>query len=231
MKPGAPSLTPAALGAALDGQVPPDGARIGLFGGSFNPAHEGHRQITEEALKRLGLDGVWWLVSPQNPLKSSRDMAPLTERLAAARALAAGDRRILVTDLETRLGSAYTADTIAALTRLLPRVRFVWLMGADNLIQVHQWQDWPQIFNCLPVAVFDRPTYSLGALSGKAARAFARYRLKERSARRLAEARPPCWVFIHCRLSPQSATAIRARQPADGVAPPPPGPRQQLTGD
>lgn len=218
MSGGTPPLTPAALGVALDGQVPPPGARIGLFGGSFNPAHEGHRQISEEALKRLGLDRVWWLVSPQNPLKSSRDMAPLAERLASARRMAAGDRRILVTDLETRLGSAYTADTLAALTRLLPRVRFVWLMGADNLIQVHQWQDWPQIFNRLPVAVFDRPTYSLGALSGKAARAFARYRLKERSARCLAEARPPCWVFIRCRLSPQSATEIRARQPAEGAA-------------
>ena len=209
-----PSLTPAALGAALDGRLPPPGARVGLFGGSFNPAHEGHRQISEEALRRLGLDCVWWLVSPQNPLKSARGMAPLAERMASAPHMAAGNRRILVTDLETLLGSAYTADTLKTLIRLLPRVRFVWLMGADNLIQVHHWQDWPQIFNSLPVAVFDRPTYSLGALSGKAAHAFARYRLKERSARRLAEARPPAWVFIRCRLNPQSATEIRARQPA-----------------
>jgi nicotinate-nucleotide adenylyltransferase len=209
-----PSLTPAALGAALDGQRPAAGARIGLLGGSFNPAHEGHRQISEDALRHLGLDRVWWLVSPQNPLKSARNMAPLAERMASARRMAAGNRRILVTDLETRLGSTYTADTLTTLTRLLPRVRFVWLMGADNLIQVHQWQDWPQIFNSLPVAVFDRPTYSLVALSSKAARAFARYRLKERSARCLAEARPPAWVFIHCRLNPQSATEIRARQPA-----------------
>lgn len=230
MSPGAP-LTPAALGAALDGELPPAGARIGLFGGSFNPAHAGHRQITEEALRRLGLDRVWWLVSPQNPLKSCHDMAPLAERLAGARRVAAGERRILVTDLETRLGSAYTAHTVATLTRLLPRVHFVWLMGADNLIQVHHWQDWPQIFNSLPVAVFARPTYSLSALSSKAARAFARYRLKERSARRLAKARPPCWVFIHCRLSSQSATDIRTRQRAGGRRPQPPGSRQQLTGD
>jgi len=214
MSTGAPPLTPAALGAALDGQVPPAGARIGLFGGSFNPAHEGHRQISEEALRRLGLDRVWWLVSPQNPLKSSRDMAPLAERLAGARRMAAGDCRILVTDQETRLGSAYTADTLATLTRLLPRVRFVWLMGADNLIQVHQWQDWPQIFNRLPVAVFDRPSYSFKALSSKAAHAFERFRLRESAARHLAEAGPPAWAFIRCRLNRQSATEIRASQSA-----------------
>ena len=213
-----PSLTRAALGAALDGQVPPAGARVGLFGGSFNPAHEGHRQISEEALRRLGLDRVWWLVSPQNPLKPARGMAPLAERMASARRMASGNRRILVTALEGELGSAYTADTLKTLTRLLSRVHFVWLMGADNLIQVHHWQDWPQIFNSLPVAVFDRPTYSLGALSGKAARAFARYRLKERSARCLAEARPPAWVFIRCRLNSQSATEIRARQPVQETA-------------
>src|SRR3546814_1410988 len=112
----------------------------------------------------------------------------------------------------------YTADTLKALTQRLPRVRFVWLMGADNLIQVHQWQDWRQIFMRLPVAVFDRPTYSLGALSSKAARAFARYRLKERSARCLAEAQAPAWVFIRCRLNPQSATEIRARSLAQGIA-------------
>jgi nicotinate-nucleotide adenylyltransferase len=210
-----PYLTPAQLGAELDGQVPAPGARIGLLGGSFNPAHDGHREISQAALARLGLDRVWWLVSPQNPLKSADEMAPLARRLASARALA-GDPRVLATGLETRLGSAYTADTLRALAGLLPRVRFVWLMGADNLIQVDRWQDWPQIFNTLPVAVFDRPSYSLRALSSKAARAFARFRLDERSARRLAEARPPAWAFIHCRLNPQSATEIRARSPLQG---------------
>jgi nicotinate-nucleotide adenylyltransferase len=209
-----PSLTPADLGATLDGQVPPPGARIGLLGGSFNPAHEGHRDISEEALRRLGLDRVWWLVSPQNPLKPTSGMAPVAERMASAHRMAEGERRIMVTALEGRLGSTYTADTLKALIHLLPRVRFVWLMGADNLIQVDQWQDWPRIFNALPVAVFDRPSYSLKALSSKAAHAFARYRLKERSARCLAEARPPAWVFIRCRLNSQSATEIRARQPA-----------------
>lgn len=206
-------LPPAALSAALDHQLPPPGARIGLLGGSFNPAHSGHRDISRAALMRLGLDRVWWLVSPQNPLKSSAEMAPLSKRIGSARAVAE-DRRIVVTGVEAELGSTYTADTLTALTGLLPRVRFVWLMGADNLIQVHQWQDWQRIFNTLPVAVFDRPTYSLRALSSKAAQAFARHRLNERSARRLAEARPPAWAFIRCRLNPQSATELRAREPA-----------------
>ena len=132
-------VTPAALGTALGGQVPPAGARIGLLGGSFNPAHDGHLEISREALRRLGLDRVWWLVSPQNPLKSRDGMAPMAERLAAARRVAA-DRRIVVTGLEAVLGTAYTADTLQALARQLPRVGFVWLMGADNLIQVHHWR-------------------------------------------------------------------------------------------
>ena len=209
MSPRFNPLTPAALGAALDGRCPPDGARIGLLGGSFNPAHDGHLEISKAALRSLGLDRVWWLVSPQNPLKSSDDMAPLAARLASAQA-AAKDPRILPTGLETALGTAYTADTLQALVRLLPRVHFVWLMGADNLIQVHKWQHWPQIFNTVAVAVFDRPSYASRALSGRAALSFARYRLKEGSARRLAEERPPAWVFIRCRLNPRSATEIRA---------------------
>ncbi|NIA68293.1 nicotinate-nucleotide adenylyltransferase [Pelagibius litoralis] len=207
-KPFAP-LTPAALGAALGGQVPAPGARIGLLGGSFNPAHDGHLEISQEALRRLGLDRVWWLVSPQNPLKSRDGMAPLNERLAGARR-AATDPRILPTGLEAALGTAYTADTLQALTRLLPQVRFIWLMGADNLIQVHNWQAWQKIFNTVAVAVFDRPSYASRALSGKAALSLARHRLNEGSARRLAEERPPAWVFIRCRLNPRSATDIRA---------------------
>lgn len=209
MSPRSAPLTRAALAAALDGQGPPDGARIGLLGGSFNPAHAGHLALSRTALTRLNLDRVWWLVSPQNPLKARDDMAPLAARLAGARSLAT-DPRILPTGLETALGTAYTADTLQALVRLLPRVRFVWMMGADNLIQVHKWQDWPQIFNTVAVAVFDRPSYASRALSGRAALSFARYRLKEGSARRLAEERPPAWVFIRCRLNPQSATEIRA---------------------
>ena len=209
MTPRFAPLTPAQLGDALEGRLPPAGARIGLLGGSFNPAHEGHLELSQTALARLGLDSVWWLVSPQNPLKSPRGMAPQAERLAGCRALAR-DPRILATDLETRLGTAFTADTLQALVRLLPRVHFVWLMGADNLIQVNHWQAWQQIFNTVAVAVFDRPSYASRALSGRAALSFARYRLKEGSARRLAEERPPAWVFIRSRLNPQSATDIRA---------------------
>ncbi len=198
-----------AVAAALGGRLPAPGQRIGLLGGSFNPAHAGHLDISLEALRRLGLDEVWWLVSPQNPLKPVRDMAPLAQRLAGARALAR-DPRIVAAALENALGTVFTADTVEALSRRLPRVRFVWLMGADNLIQVSDWHDWPRIFETVPVAVFDRPTYSLRALSAKAARRFARRRLPEGAARTLADKVPPAWVFIHQRLNPQSATRIRA---------------------
>ena len=203
--------TPARLAAALGGYLPPPGARIGLLGGSFNPAHGGHRLISLEALERLGLDEVWWLVSPQNPLKPVAGMAPLHDRLALARA-AAGHPRIRPTGVEDLLASHYTADTLRALTRRLPRVRFVWLMGADNLIQLTEWKDWSEIFHTVAVAVFDRPSYSLRACAAKAARRFARHRLDERRARVLAGRAPPAWVFIHSRLSALSATQIRARR-------------------
>ena len=207
-----PPVTPRRLASALDGRLPPPGARIGLLGGSFNPAHEAHLQITRDAFKRLGLDEVWWLVSPQNPLKPKQGMADLEQRIARAR-IQARNRRIRVTGLESLLGTNYSAESLALLTALLPRQRFVWLMGADNLLQIDRWQDWTQIFNRLPVAVFDRPTYSIRALSSKAARRFSAYRLAEASAGRLAESQPPAWVFIHGRKNPLSATGIRAVSP------------------
>ena len=142
--------------------------RVGLLGGSFNPAHDGHRHISLLALRRLGLDQVWWLVSPQNPLKSTAGMAPLAERMAGARA-AARHPAIKVTDIERRLGTRFTADTLVRLRRRFPDLGFVWLMGADNLVQVPKWQRWTEIFTCMPVAVFDRPSYSYAALAGKAA--------------------------------------------------------------
>lgn len=190
--------------------------RVGLLGGSFNPAHGGHLHISREALKRLALDEVWWLVSPQNPLKPRAGMAPLAERLETARAVAR-DRRIKVTDIERRLGTVYTADTLAALTRRFPRLRFVWLMGADNLLQISRWERWENIFRLVPIAVFARPSYSLRSLSGPAARRYARWRLRLRDARRLAETDPPAWVFLPVRLDPRSATDIRSRRgvPAD----------------
>jgi nicotinate-nucleotide adenylyltransferase len=152
---------------------------------------------------------VWWLVSPQNPLKPVDGMAPFADRLAAAEA-AARHPRIKVSDIEARLGTSYTADTIARLRRRFPQHAFVWLMGADNLAQIDRWKDWQQIFHALPIAVMARPTYSLKALAAKAARRFARAKLPESAARNLATAEPPAWVFLHGPLSPVSATAIRA---------------------
>jgi nicotinate-nucleotide adenylyltransferase len=182
--------------------------RVGLLGGSFNPAHAGHLDISRTALRKLGLDEVWWLVSPQNPLKSVSGMAPLAERLRSARALAKHPR-IRVTSLEDELRTQYTADTLVALRRRFPHTRFVWLMGADNLADISRWERWSQIFRTMPVAVLARPSYSVRALAMKAARRFGKFRLPERSARRLAEHRPPAWVFVSGRLNPLSATAIR----------------------
>jgi nicotinate-nucleotide adenylyltransferase len=189
----------------------PKGARIGLLGGSFNPAHAGHLHISRQLRKRLDLDQVWWLVSPQNPLKPARDMASLAKRLQGAKAVAKSDRHIVVTDIETGLGTQYTADTIEALVRRAPGVRFVWLMGADNLVQIAQWRRWQDIFKAVPVAVYDRPGYTLRASVSKAAQAFAEYRLAEHDARSLSACKAPAWVYLHGALSPVSATAIRGR--------------------
>ena len=185
--------------------------RIGILGGSFNPAHRGHLDISLKALRQLGLDQVWWLVSPQNPLKSADGMAPFAERLAAARRMARNPR-IRVTDLEQRLCSRYTAESLKLLRRRFPETRFVWLMGADNLAQITHWRDWQQIFHLVPIAVFARPSYCFKALAAKAARRFARYRLKEGAGRRLATSEPPAWLFVHGRLNPISATEIRRRR-------------------
>jgi nicotinate-nucleotide adenylyltransferase len=183
--------------------------RIGLLGGSFNPAHAGHLHISREALKRLGLDEVWWLVAPQNPLKPVTGMAKLADRLAQARAMTDGDRRIRVLDLESRLGTHFTADTIAALQSRAPRTRFVWLMGADNLAQIRHWKDWQAIFARVPIAVFARPTYCRKALAELAAQRFSRARVVS-GMRRFSETKPPAWVFLPVKLDPHSATAIRS---------------------
>lgn len=182
--------------------------RVGILGGSFNPAHAGHLAISRTALRRLGLDEVWWLVSPQNPLKPTAGMASMEERLRSARTLAR-DTHIRVTSMEQDLRTRYTVDTLAALRSRFPRTRFVWLMGADNLSDISRWERWTEIFHGMPVAVLARPSYSLKALAAKAARRFGRFRLPERAARSLAERRPPAWVFVVGRLSPLSATAIR----------------------
>ncbi len=158
---------------------------------------------------------VWWLVSPQNPLKPRAGMAPLAERAAGARAVVGHTRRIAVTAVEADLGLRYTADTVAALRMLYPRIRFVWLMGADNLAQIAGWQRWSRIFHTLPIAICDRDSYSYRALAGKAAVRYRGSRLPDRAARRLADTRPPSWVFMAVRRHPASATAIRAQRVAD----------------
>ncbi len=182
--------------------------RIGLLGGSFNPAHPGHLHISREALRRLGLDEVWWVVSPQNPLKGTDEMAVLDRRLASARAIAR-DRRVQVAAPEVALGTRFTVDTVAALRRCFPMARFVWLMGADILPQLPHWKHWQRLFHQVPIAVFDRPGYRYAALAGPAARRFAEARIFT-DLQRLPALPPPAWCFIRCPLDAHSATAIRA---------------------
>ncbi len=187
--------------------------RVGLLGGSFNPAHEGHRHISVAALSWLELDAVWWLVSPQNPLKGTEDMAPLAERIVNARAVAR-HRQINVTGIEEELGTVYTIDTIAALQARFPDLRFVWLMGADNMVQIPHWKGWRQLFARVPVAVFPRPSYSDRALAGEAAQAFADARVPVSQARDLADLEPPAWLYLPTRPHAASATRIREEREA-----------------
>ena len=187
------------------------GMRVGLYGGSFNPAHEGHAHVAETARRRLQLDRVIWLVSPQNPLKAAHETAPLETRLAAARAIARG-RSMIVSDAETRLGSQYTIDTIQALKARFPGVDFVWIMGADSLASFHRWRGWTQIMAEVPVAVVSRPWISLKSRSSPAARRFGSAQVSLLEAKLLPGAKPPRWVFLTGPLNFQSSTALRARQ-------------------
>jgi len=186
--------------------------RIGLLGGSFNPAHHGHRHISLEALKRLGLDEVWWLVSPQNPLKSGDGMEPLATRVARARQVARHPH-IRVGAPELLLGTRYTLDTVQALKRVYRGAKFVWLMGADILPQLVDWANWRNLFAAVPIAAFARPGWGYAALAAPAPRTFERFRLQATEARRLATCEPPAWCFIPSRLDEHSATAIRAGRP------------------
>lgn len=184
------------------------GMRIGLLGGSFDPAHEGHAHITREALKRFRLDRIWWLVTPGNPLKAEGP-APLDRRIARARQVMRHPR-VVVTDIEARIGTRYTAATLAALQRLYPRVRFVWLMGADNLAGFHRWDNWPWIMDHVPVGVIARPGQGLPARLSRAAGRYGAARLPASAAGRLALTPPPAWCFIDVPMSRASSTAIRA---------------------
>ena len=191
--------------------IPPHspGMRIGLFGGTFDPPHAAHLAATLLAMKRLKLDRVWWLVTPGNPLKNTRGLRPLERRMADARALA-HHPRIDVTGLEAVINTRYTYDTIEFLKRRCPGVRFVWVMGADNLRSFYRWQNWRRIANMLPMAVVDRMGSSLYAASGRAAQALGRYRLPELLASKLAGRKPPAWLYLHGLKSPLSSTALRA---------------------
>ncbi|MDZ7711491.1 MAG: nicotinate-nucleotide adenylyltransferase [Roseovarius sp.] len=191
--------------------LPPSrpGQVIGLLGGSFDPPHSGHLHISREALKRFGLDRLWWLVSPGNPLKA-HGPAPLAGRMAAARALATHPR-IDVTDIEARLGTRHTAATLAALTAIAPGRRFVWLMGADNLAQLHRWQDWRSIMERVPVGVLARPGQRISARLSHAARVYAGARIKGRASHVLGRAEAPAWCFVNVPMTDISSSALRAR--------------------
>jgi len=194
-------------------RLPPHapGMRIGLFGGSFNPPHEGHLHVGRMALTRLRLDRLWWLVTPGNPLKERRGLASLEERMEAARLLARHPR-ITVTDIEAQLGVRYTIDTIRALRARCPGVHFVWIMGADGLAGFHRWRDWREIAGLVPMAVIDRPGLTLKSVRSPAAQALERGRIPESAAATLAARRPPAWVFLHGPRSNLSSTAIREKR-------------------
>jgi len=190
------------------------GQTIGLLGGSFNPPHEGHRLISELALRRLRLDRLWWLVTPGNPLKPSAGLAEMRARIAAARKLTR-DPRIAVTGFEAEIGARYTYETIVWLKRRAPGAHFVWIMGADNLRQFHLWRHWRMIADLVPILVVDRPGSTLRALAGRAGAVLARHRRPESEAARFARLRPPAFMFLHGPRSGLSSTALRqAASPA-----------------
>jgi nicotinate-nucleotide adenylyltransferase len=188
------------------------GQKIGLLGGSFNPPHDGHLLISHLALRRLRLDRLWWLVTPGNPLKENSGLPELTARMAAARALIE-DPRIAVTGFEAEIGARFTYDAIAWLVRRAPGAHFVWIMGADNLVQFHHWRHWRDIAALVPIAVVDRPGSTLRSVTSRAGATLSRYRAAERDAGRFAMTRPPAFLFMHGPRSPVSSTALRGRRP------------------
>ena len=191
-------------------RLPPfaPGMRVGLLGGSFNPPHGGHALITRLALRRLRLDRVWWLVTPGNPLKSLTGLAALQARIEAARQLDVG-AKVVISDIEAQIGSRFTYHTLLWLRRRAPCVHFVWIMGADNLIQFHRWRHWRAIADLMPIAVVDRPGSTLSALSSRAGAALSPWRTPERDAARFSTMKPPAFLFLHGQRSRLSSTALR----------------------
>ncbi len=188
------------------------GMQVGLFGGSFNPPHAGHALVADIALRRLALDQLWWMVTPGNPLKSTRELLPLAERLRLSEAVARNPR-IKVTAFEAAYRVRYTADTLALVRRKNPGVDFVWIMGADSLRDFHRWQRWREIMMTFPIAVIDRPGATLSFLSSVVAKTFDHARIDEAFAPSLAHRKAPAWTFIHGPRSPLSSSAIRAGRP------------------
>ncbi len=183
---------------------------IGLFGGSFNPPHAGHRLVTITALRRLGLDRVWWIVTPGNPLKDTSGLPPLADRMKAAQLLMP-EPHIDITGFEASIGTRFTLDTLRYLKRRCPAVRFVWIMGADNLAQFHRWQGWCEIARLMPICVVDRPGATLRSMSSKAARTLTRWRKTECQARAFARGQAPSWLFLHGPRSVLSSSALRQK--------------------
>jgi nicotinate-nucleotide adenylyltransferase len=191
---------------------PAGGSAVGLFGGSFNPPHEGHVAASLHALRRCGLDRVWWLVTPGNPLKPANGLPSVEDRIAAARAIT-DDPRIVPTDIEARLGTRYTADLVRVLLAAAPETRFVLVIGADNWADFHRWHDWHGIVSALPIAVVDRPGATYRALAGRAASVFSEARLPENRAAELAHLPAPAWCFLNGLRNPLSSTWLRSKAP------------------
>ena len=218
----APRTSGPRKGALRDGLTLSPGMTVGLFGGSFNPAHDGHAHVAETAMRRLGLDRVVWLVSPQNPLKDARDSAPLNQRMASARQAAAAAARgpmMVVSDVETRIGTQWTIDTLRVLVARHPGVHFVWLMGSDNLANFHRWRGWTDIMRLMPVAVIARPGSLLDSRTAPAAARFAGARIPAARAGRLPYMEAPAWTYLTAPLNPRSSSAIRAVRAVGDAAP------------
>jgi nicotinate-nucleotide adenylyltransferase len=192
-------------------ELPPSapGMRIGLFGGSFNPVHDGHRLVAEETLRRLQLDALWMLVTPGNPLKNNGNLKPLDERIAAVRT-SIRHPRIRATGFEAAHGFTYSFETIRFFTDAMPDRRFVWIMGADSLITFHRWERWRDLARLVPIAVYVRPGSGQLAPASPAAQALARWRVDEENAGALASMKPPAWTYLHGRQSALSSSAIRS---------------------